>query len=67
MIATIVTASENTAQVLFLIAAIVFGVAFIVRFLTPAAAEGRAAYWGWTQALIDAGLCLTALGLMWAH
>jgi len=66
MLADIVTANRQTAGVFFLIAAIVFGLSAILRFLTPASSPERAGYWGWTGFLVDAGLCLTALGLLWS-
>jgi hypothetical protein len=61
-------ASGNTgaADVVFLIAAILFGLAALAHLFTPRgpAAEGRAGYWGWTPAIVDAGLCLVAIGLL---
>jgi len=55
----------GTANVLFLIAAILFGLAAIFHIFSPTTGpEPRAAYWGWTPALVDAGLCLVAIGLL---
>jgi hypothetical protein len=64
--ADIATGQTGTADVLFLIAAILFGIAALAHIFggAPAGPEPRAAYWGWTPALVDAGLCLVAIGLL---
>lgn len=64
VLADIADGNTGTADVLFLIAAILFGLAALFHIFAPASPgpEPRAAYWGWTPALVDAGLCLVAIG-----
>jgi hypothetical protein len=64
MLADIASGNTGTADVLFLIAAILFGIAALTHFFAPHGGPEapRAAYWGWTPALVDAGLCLIAIG-----
>jgi hypothetical protein len=65
LLADIASGNTGTADVLFLIAAILFGIAALAHiFGGNPGPEPRAAYWGWTPALVDAGLCLVAIGLM---
>ena len=68
LLADIATGNTGTADVLFLIAAILFAIAALAHIFggAPRAADApaRAGYWGFTPALVDAGLCLVALGLM---
>lgn len=70
MLADIASGNTGTADVLFLIAAILFGIAALFHIFAPAggprdaAAPARPAYWGWTPALVDVGLCLVAIGWM---
>jgi len=65
MFADIASGNTGTADVLFLIAAILFGIAALLHLFAPAAGpDPRPHYWGWTPALVDAGLCLVAIGLM---
>lgn len=58
--------NNGTANVLCLIAAILFGLAAVMRLFAPAGPEpaGSPRYWGWTPALVDAGLCLVAIALL---
>ena len=64
LLADIASGDTGTADVLFLIAAILFGLAALTHLLAPRGPDPRPAYWGWTPALVDAGLCLVAIGLM---
>jgi hypothetical protein len=71
ILADIATGDTGTADVLFLIAAILFGLAAILHLIgayprpAPAEPAARGGWgWGWTTIFVDAGLCLVALGLM---
>jgi hypothetical protein len=72
MLADIATGDTGTADVLFLVAAILFGLAGLLHLLAafpanraaPAEPAGPGWGWGWTTIFVDAGLCLVALGLL---
>lgn len=66
MLADIAQGDTGTADILFLIAAIFFGLAAVTRlFYNPAPANPPGArVWPWTGFLVDVGLCLTVLGLL---
>jgi hypothetical protein len=61
----VTTPQRGTAQVLFLIAAILFGIAALAHLFAPAPGpQPGPRYWGWTPALVDAGLCLVGVGFL---
>lgn len=68
MFADIASGNTGTADVLFLIAAILFGLAALIHIFGggPAPANppaSRVGFW-WTAALVDAGLCLGFIGFL---
>lgn len=67
LLADIASGNTGTADVLFLIAAILFGLAALSHLFGPPGAANppgtRVGFW-WTAVLVDAGLCLVAIGFL---
>jgi hypothetical protein len=66
-LADIAQGNSGAADVCFLIAAILFGIAAITHLFGPGpapAGSGSRVGWPWTSLLVDVGLCLLAVGFL---
>jgi hypothetical protein len=68
MLADIASGNTGTADTLFLVAAICFGIAVILHLFgayggprSPGEAPGRPGWTPWTTVFVDVGLCLLAI------